>query len=193
MRNCFMVNTLRRYTGIQIKSVCIYSDFVCFSINFFKHACRHPEKCLCVVKRNFSNVWTSIIWVRSPGQTNHKSYLSSFPPCRAPACGSRPRAWLCHPPCRSPRSCPHSDVSLVSPPSLSGLWRPDNGILTWSLPAAWAAQDIKISLLTSALLPAAGHGIRLDKHYSFKVQFTFMELSNMVTFSLDSVAAFVIC
>ena len=129
--------------------------------------------------------------MRSPGQTNHKSYLSSFPPCRAPACGSRPRAWLCRPPCRCPSSCPHSDVSLVSPPSLSGLWRPDNGVLTWSLPAAWAAQDIKISLLTSALLPAAGHGIRLDKHYSFKVQFTFMELSIMVTFSLDSVAAFV--
>lgn len=84
----------------------------------------------------------------------------------------------------------HSDVSLVSLPSLSGLWRSDNGVLTWSLPA-WAAQDIKISLLTSASLPAAGHGIRLDKHYSFKVQFTFMELSIMVTCSLDLVAAFV--
>ena len=41
-----------RYTGIRIKAVCIYSDFVCFSINFLKHACRHPEKCLCVAKRN---------------------------------------------------------------------------------------------------------------------------------------------
>ena len=113
MKNCFMVNTLRRYTGIQIKSVCIYSDFVCFSINFFKHACRHPEKCLCVVKRNFFNVWTSIIWVRNPGQTNHISYLSSFPPCQAPVCGSRPRAWLCHPPWCGPSPCPHSALRCL--------------------------------------------------------------------------------
>ena len=86
--------------GIQIKAVCIYSDFVCFSINFLKHACRHPEKYLCVATRNsLMCEQVSFEWEILDKQII--SYLSSFPPCRAPACGSRPRAWPCPPPWRS--------------------------------------------------------------------------------------------
>lgn len=184
-----------RYTGIRIKAVCIYSDFVCFSINFLKHACRHPEKCLCVATRNsLMCEQVSFEWEILDKQII--SYLSSFPPCRAPACGSRPRAWPCPPPWRSLSqllTTGHSpQMALVSVSHHWGLWLADNGVLTWSTHCLHGpAQDIKISLLTSALLPAAGHGIGLDKHYSFKVQFTFIEPSIMVTFSLDLVAAFV--
>ena len=144
--------------------------------------------------KKFSNVWTSIIRVRNPGQTNHILPVF-FPPLPGPS------VWLQASSLALPPSMTQSQLlttghspqmALVSVSHHWGLWLADNGVLTWSTHFLHGpAQDIKISLLTSALLPAAGHGIGLDKHYSFKVQFTFIEPSIMVTFSLDLVAAFV--
>ena len=177
MKNCFMVNTLRHsHTGgSQIKSVCIYSDLFAFLLTSL-------NRLLVDIQRNSLNVWTSVIWVRNPGQTNHHvSYLSSFPPCRAPECGSRPPAWLCPPPSCSCQLV-STDVSSCLPSLSVGLWQQTMlcPYLVSSLPA-WADTRYKDFTFNIRLAPSCR---TWGKHYSFKVQFTFIELSIMVTFHL---------
>ena len=183
MKNCFMVNTLRHsHTGIQIKSVCIHSDLFASLLTSLNRLLVdiQREKCLCVVKRNsLMCEQVSLEWEILDKQII--SYLSSFPPCRAPECGSRPPAWLCLPPSCSCQFV-STDVSSCLPSLSVGLWQQTMlcPYLVSSLPA-WADTRYKDFTFNIRLAPSCR---TWGKHYSFKVQFTFIELSIMVTFHL---------